>query len=461
MSRQTSLALLLTVSLLLNWRPRPVAAQSSEPHYVVQAGDTFYDIARQFGLSLAALQAANPGVNPELLSVGQTLVVPGFAGVTGVLGAHVLEPGESLDSLALRLGLKRETLIRLNRVVNPELLFVGESVVVVDQWDGGTTIPTGRTYLAQPDEGWLSLAAARDQNPWALATLNRQPHPGWLVPGQSVVAPGGDQPTTALPFPLVALEARPLPVEQGHTVSIRVVTARPATLSGSLGDWPLRFNVEAENSQYALLGVYRLAEPDLYRLTLEAWDANNPVRFSQPLPVRGEAYGVDPPLKVDPATIDPEVIQPEFEQIQSIVAPFTPVRYWQGVFQLPSVGALRSAFGALRSYNGGPYDTFHTGADFSGAEDRPITAPAPGRVVFTGALTVRGNATVIDHGWGVYTGYWHQSSVQVQTGQRVETGQIIGYQGATGRATGPHLHWELWVGGFQVDPLQWTNVEFP
>jgi murein DD-endopeptidase MepM/ murein hydrolase activator NlpD len=74
---------------------------------------------------------------------------------------------------------------------------------------------------------------------------------------------------------------------------------------------------------------------------------------------------------------------------------------------------------------------------------------------------VRGNATLIDHGWGVYSGYWHQSVIQVKGGDQVDTGQVIGFNGATGRVTGPHLHWELWVGGVQVDPLQWTEVPFP
>ena len=76
-------------------------------------------------------------------------------------------------------------------------------------------------------------------------------------------------------------------------------------------------------------------------------------------------------------------------------------------------------------------------------------------------MQVRGNNVWIDHGWGVYTGYWHQSSFQVSVGQRVETGQIIGFQGATGRVTGPHLHWEVFVSGVQVDPLEWTERAFP
>jgi murein DD-endopeptidase MepM/ murein hydrolase activator NlpD len=76
-------------------------------------------------------------------------------------------------------------------------------------------------------------------------------------------------------------------------------------------------------------------------------------------------------------------------------------------------------------------------------------------------LTVRGNATYIDHGWGVYTGYLHQSQLLVQAGDRVETGQLIGMVGNTGRATGPHLHWEVWVGGVPVQPLEWTSQSYP
>ena len=164
---------------------------------------------------------------------------------------------------------------------------------------------------------------------------------------------------------------------------------------------------------------------------------------------------------MDQKTIDRAVTEPELDEIKQAVEPNTPERYWAGAFALPSVGHITSPFGLLRAYNNGPYDSFHTGVDFSGGDDRPITAPAPGKVVFAGELTVRGNATLIDHGWGVYTGYWHQSRVEVKVGDVVETGQVVGYNGSTGRVTGPHLHWELWVGGIQVDPLQWTQTAFP
>jgi murein DD-endopeptidase MepM/ murein hydrolase activator NlpD len=431
---------------------------------VVREGDTLYDIARNFGLGLNALLDANPGLNPDALSVGTTLTIPGFEGVTGTLNTHALEVGESLDSLSLRLGLKRDTIVRLNGLVNPDLLYINEPTVIVDQPDSAPAFANGATYTAGSGMGLLELAARHGQNPWALAAANRWSAPAAMVPGQRVLAPGGDQPAQGLPYPLSAIKLGPLPAIQGHTISVQVDSAEVVTLTGSLGESILTFNGDAPEAtrQYALQGIYRLAEPNLYPLSITGVDASGQgVSVSQRLPVRAGNYPSDLPLSVDPATIDPAVTVPESAQVKEIVTPVTPVRLWDGLMLMPSVGAFRSMFGSLRSYNGGPFDSFHGGVDFAGGETQAITAPAPGVVVFTGTLIVRGNATIIDHGWGVYTGYWHQSQILVSPGDRVETGQIIGYQGATGRVTGPHLHWELWVGGYQVDPLQWTEVVFP
>jgi murein DD-endopeptidase MepM/ murein hydrolase activator NlpD len=443
---------------------RAAQAQGSGPVYVVELGDTLYDIARNFGISVVELQAANPAVDPNALSVGETLTIPGFEGVNGSLTTHSLEPGETLDSLALRLGLKRDSLVRLNGVVNPELLFVNESAVIVDAVDAAPAVPTSTTYALTPGEGLLSFAAAHNQSPWSLAADNRLGDPALVVPGSNVVVPGGDHATQAMPYPLLDVQIRPFPVIQGHTMVVQVDTATPMTVTGVLSDSVLNFVTDpgSDTRHYAIQGLYRLLDPDLYPLTLSAMDADGQkVTLSQRLPVHAGNYLVDDPLTVDPATIEPAVTIPEQNQIFAIAGPVTADRLWDGPFKLPSVGAFRSVFGSLRSYNGGPYSSFHSGVDFSGGEDRPITAPAPGVVVFTGTLTVRGNATVINHGWGVYTGYWHQSKILVNVGDHVTTGQMIGYNGATGRVTGPHLHWEMIVGGEQVDPIQWTKVAFP
>ena len=441
-----------------------VHAQAGGPTYGVQSGDTLYDIALRFGITVDTLQTANPGIDPNSLAVGQVLVIPGYAGLTGSLTTHSLEPGETLDSLSLRLGLKRETLVRLNGVLNPDLLFINESTVTVDAPDATSAVPTSTTYLLDPGEGLLAFAATHNQNLWALAAANRLSDPAVVTPGTSLVVPGVAHATQALPYPLLDVTLRPFPVVQGHTLELQVDTAVPMTVTGVLSDSALHFEADPGSGTryYALQGVYRLLDPNLYPLEISATGADGQaVTLSQRLPVHAGGYRVDNPLTVDPETIDPAVTIPEQNQIFALAGPVTPQKMWDGLFVLPSVGSLRSLFGSLRSYNGGPYSSFHGGVDFSGAEDRPITAPAPGVVVFAGKLIVRGNATVIDHGWGVYTGYWHQSQILVKVGDQVTAGQILGYQGATGRVTGPHLHWEMIVGGRQVDPLQWTQVTFP
>jgi murein DD-endopeptidase MepM/ murein hydrolase activator NlpD len=136
---------------------------------------------------------------------------------------------------------------------------------------------------------------------------------------------------------------------------------------------------------------------------------------------------------------------------------------WNGYFQVPSPygDTINSYFGTRRSYNGSDYSYYHGGVDFGGGLGTQIFAPASGQVIFAGTLEVRGSATIIDHGWGVYTGYWHQSELLVNVGDIVQSGQVIGIVGNTGRSSGAHLHWELWVAGVQVDPLDWLTILFP
>jgi murein DD-endopeptidase MepM/ murein hydrolase activator NlpD len=90
-----------------------------------------------------------------------------------------------------------------------------------------------------------------------------------------------------------------------------------------------------------------------------------------------------------------------------------------------------------------------------------VYAPADGVVVFTGLKTVRGNATIIDHGEGIYSGLYHQAEIYVKVGDHVTAGELIGKIGDTGRVTGPHVHWDLWVNGIQVNPWKWYEESFP
>jgi len=173
---------------------------------------------------------------------------------------------------------------------------------------------------------------------------------------------------------------------------------------------------------------------------------------------------------VDPATIDPASTEPELQQLISITSPATSSRLWVGDFISPAIAYAESTYftsryGSRRTYIGQgtnlSVEGFHTGLDFGGGDGLPITAPASGVVVFAGPWTVRGNATVIDHGQGVFSGFWHQKEINVKVGEMVEPGQLVGLIGDTGRVTGPHLHWEIWVNGVQVNPYQWLEREYP
>lgn len=468
-----TLRLLLAVSLLLaaglNLAATPFVARAQDPTpvsgptYVVQPGDTLFAIARQFGVTLEALQAANPAINANALPVGATLVIPGYADVQGALQTHFVEAGETVSSLAPRFGMERDTLVKLNRIVNPDRLFINQPLVLVGTPEYAP-LENGFSVNLAAGQSALAELAARNQNVWAVADLNRQANASTLLAQTSFRLAGGEGPLKALPLLFREFSLRPTPFVQGGTLAVKVVTEKPVQISGALGRWKLAFNADPAqpNTYYGLVALYRLADPNLYPLVLTATvESEVAGRFAQDVPVRAGDYGSDPPLTVPPETLDPANIQPEFEKIMSIVLQNSPVKMWSGLFVLPSVGSLRSLFGSLRSYNGGPYDSFHGGVDFSGGDDRPITAPAPGVVVLAEPLTVRGNSVIVDHGWGVFTGYWHQSRMEVQVGQKIETGQIIGYNGSTGRVTGPHLHWEVFVATIQTNPLIWTETEFP
>ena len=157
------------------------------------------------------------------------------------------------------------------------------------------------------------------------------------------------------------------------------------------------------------------------------------------------------------ALLDPGYTEREVAITIPIYARFTPTRRWSGFFLRPTTGAITDVFGSQRSYNGGPPGGSHSGVDFGADTGTPIRAAAAGTVVLARPLPVRGNAVIIDHGLGVFTTYCHMSAFRVAEEQDVRAGDLIGLVGATGLVTGPHLHWEVEVGGSQVNGMGWLN----
>ena len=137
-------------------------------------------------------------------------------------------------------------------------------------------------------------------------------------------------------------------------------------------------------------------------------------------------------------------------------------KFWTGKFILPSNARKSAVYGVRRKINGNfAPGNFHKGLDFAASEGDIVKAPEDGKVVLVGltskGFVVNGNCVFLDHGHGVVSAYLHLSSVLVKEGELVKKGQKIGKVGSTGIATGPHLHWGMYVLGKTVEPLVWTK----
>ena len=154
--------------------------------------------------------------------------------------------------------------------------------------------------------------------------------------------------------------------------------------------------------------------------------------------------------KVEPNPDDLARIEREKETTDAIKRRFSaPIP--DSAFALPASGRLSSRFGLRRIFNGQPRNP-HAGLDVAAGSGAPVRAPAAGVVANTGDYFFNGNTVFIDHGQGLITAYMHLSRLDVQAGQAVKKGEVLGAVGATGRATGPHLHWTVILNNTPVDP---------
>ncbi|MCZ7552934.1 MAG: peptidoglycan DD-metalloendopeptidase family protein [Anaerolineales bacterium] len=473
-----TLFLLLAAALLLLPAPTLASSPAQEPPdgpvYIVQQGDSLWDIAARFRVSMADLQAANGISNPSQLSAGARLVIPGLSGVKGVLTTRPIQIGENLRSLSRHFQVPEDILIRLNHITSPAELYAGSTLVLPLT---ETSAPATKRSLVTPGQTLLELAVVQQSNPWTYMEANQLPSSWSALPGDVLHLPieqseaGAEIQSSALPEAISNITLGPGRMEQGNVSVIQIEGAPGIQLGGALLDRQLHFFPQGEGLYISMQGIHVMTDAGLYSmvisgtLPLEAPYFGAAFALAQPVLVYSGNYPFDPVLSVSPETIDPTVTQPEDAEWSALAATATPEKLWNGQFTSPVAPPFDdcwpSLFGNRRSYNGSEYKYFHSGLDFCGGVGIEIIAPAAGRVVFAGPLTVRGNATMIDHGWGIYSAYLHQSEILVKPGDLVAQGQVIGKIGGTGRVTGPHLHWEIWAGGVQVDPLQWLEETFP
>ena len=284
-----------------------------------------------------------------------------------------------------------------------------------------------------------------------------------MEPGRVSVGPAAGAPATLQAEPRLFL--RPAAVRQGS--AFVVAADAPGAGFASVAFDGQVFTLLREGSRFfTILGVPALTPPGPLPLVISVADAGGAVAAAREtiLDVT-DANWVTEVVQLDAdnrGLLDPAILAEDDAIRGPVLRRVTPERHWDGLFEPPSIGVITSSFGVLRSYNSLPPTEFHSGLDFAGDNGDPVLAPNAGVVAWVGQTQRRGNGIIIDHGDGVYSGYYHLSEVFVAPPRVVQTGDFIGRIGATGLATGPHLHWEIVVHTVPVDPVQWIReLDFP
>lgn len=401
-------ALLLVLGLLWGLTPPRALAQDGVGSYTVVSGDTLSAIAQRFGVTVEAIAQANGIGDPSLIRVGQVLLIPGAS-----------------SNLA--------------------------------------QIPTAQV-LALPGESLFDVAQRYGQDATLLTSLNGLSPTARLFPGQPVQLPADQAPPRPLYFGAIDRIDMPAQIIQGRTGRLTVHSARPLVLAANWNGTTVAFvpTNDEGTQQTALLPAPALLGPGVFPLTV-TYTADNGVTLHQQRMVLIADGGYERQviqLPPDRATLlDPVLVTTEEQRVAEVWAQTGATLWASGRFFRPIAEQYQttSPFGIRRSYNGGPFTSYHAGQDFGAPVGVTVTAPADAVVALAEPLQVRGNAVILDHGRGVYTGYWHLSELLVAPGQAVAAGDLIGLVGNTGLSTGAHLHWELRIYGIAVDPMQFLT----
>ena len=386
-------------------------------------------------LLLLALPAAHLGAVGQSAPTGQTVA-----------------PGDTWVALAARYGADEATLHALNpRLNRGQQPAIGESVNLPPN----ATPRAGR--LIRPNDGGLLQTAARfGLSPWTLAAANTLSSPYWPTLYRPLLLPG-DGDFRDLPPGIDALEVSPAPPAAGQALGLRGrIAPGVTTVNTQLDTLAAATTVEGDR-WLALVGTgafFAGGRPELIIRVDDGPAWVQPWQF-----VEREWDYQDLTLTGEAAEIDQQARDEERARLRALWAVVTPTPQWSGPFRLPLDDYLvqSATYGGRRSYNGGPYLTYHEGVDFSAYAGTPVLAPAAGTVVLAEPLYVRGGAVIIDHGLGVFSGFYHLSAIHATPGQVVQPGDLLGEVGTTGLSTGNHLHWDLLINGVWVDATVWQE----
>jgi murein DD-endopeptidase MepM/ murein hydrolase activator NlpD len=248
---------------------------------------------------------------------------------------------------------------------------------------------------------------------------------------------------------------------QGSLLLIEVNSTKP--LAQVQGDWggrsvPLWRAGVSETQRKGLLAADLEKAPGAYELRLTGQTVSGEKMSCHVMVTVTKGQFAIEKLQVGKQFVEPSPEQikradEERQKLRDIFDRATPERLWDGNFRIPLDGVTTgSNFGRRRILNGNPGSP-HGGVDLPATTGTPVHATQRGRVMLAEELFFSGNTVVLDHGLGIYTFYGHLSEIGVKVGDAVESGAVLGKVGATGRVTGPHLHWGLTVERARVNPL--------
>ncbi len=443
-------------------------AQPEEPasgprRYEVQAGDNLTIIAEQFGVTVADLELVNHLTENDVLGVGRELIIPGGE-IVPLIQIYTTQPGDSLQRIANGFGSPIEQILATNRTMNRAYVPAVGQQLAIESADGATepVTVTGSPYIVKEGETLFDVAVRTNVPASHLAYVNGLEYPVLLFPGQRLRIPS-EEPYYDLPGEWVEMRIRPEVIAQGDTVSVFVRNLLDGRPSGELAGRALRF-AEFEDGWVALTGIDAFAEPGRTTLKLGGAGERPWYPYEQDVAVISSGFPSQAITIPDEQSdlLDPQVRREEDAFLATFYEQFSEEKRWDDLFQVPVTTTVVTApYGGGRSYNGGSVSIFHSGTDFDGALGTQILAAANGVVAFSDELALRGNTVILDHGLGVFSGYYHLSESLVELGEQVVAGQAVGLGGSTGLSTGPHLHWELQVNGVPVDGMRWTEERFP
>lgn len=206
----------------------------------------------------------------------------------------------------------------------------------------------------------------------------------------------------------------------------------------------------------ALVGIDLTVKPGTYGVSATLVSGARRLTARQPLVIVPKRFETRT-LRVDPSFVEPPAseaarIKRDAAKLRELWNTSASRALWSGPFLRPVPDQANSRFGSRSIFNGKPRSR-HTGADFSSPAGRPINAPNAGRVLLAEPLYFSGNTVVIDHGLELFSLFAHLAEIGVREGATVQAGETVGLVGATGRVTGPHLHWAVRANGARIDPL--------